>query len=152
MLGVGWFGKNPRSRSFQSIMAGSARGSNGAPRTAQSAGSLRRHGRWVSLEPRESGPLKFFLVDNLSPEENAVEHERWCNDLSVKLLCIFVLDRFGDFVSDQVGFTHRRSLYNTDDHVRSSRQFVRRSRKPLHPCFCICLAARCTTSTASSSR
>lgn len=35
-------------------------------------------------------------------EENEVAHERWCNDLAVKFLCIFVLDRFGDFVSDQV--------------------------------------------------
>lgn len=29
-------------------------------------------------------------------------HEKWCNDLSAKLLCVLVLDRFGDFVSDQV--------------------------------------------------
>lgn len=37
-----------------------------------------------------------------SPKENEFAHERWCNDLSAKLLCVFVLDRFGDFVSDQV--------------------------------------------------
>ncbi|ESK94301.1 tbp associated factor [Moniliophthora roreri MCA 2997] len=37
-----------------------------------------------------------------TPEENEIAHERWCNDLSAKFLCVFVLDRFGDFVSDQV--------------------------------------------------
>lgn len=37
-------------------------------------------------------------------EENSLAHERWCNDLAAKLLCVFVLDRFGDFVSDQVCF------------------------------------------------
>ena len=35
-------------------------------------------------------------------DDNLLAHEKWCNDLAVKFLCIFVLDRFGDFVSDQV--------------------------------------------------
>ncbi|KAJ7581379.1 SNF2 superfamily chromatin remodeling protein [Mycena floridula] len=34
--------------------------------------------------------------------ENELTHEKWCNDLSAKFLCVFVIDRFGDFVSDQV--------------------------------------------------
>ena len=38
----------------------------------------------------------------LSSMENEVAHEKWCNDLAAKFLCIFVLDRFSDFVSDQV--------------------------------------------------
>jgi TATA-binding protein-associated factor len=42
------------------------------------------------------------LADNISAIENEINHERWCNDLAAKLLCVFVLDRFGDFVSDQV--------------------------------------------------
>lgn len=42
------------------------------------------------------------MSDDFSPETNAVAHEKWCNDLAAKLLCIFVLDRFSDFVSDQV--------------------------------------------------
>lgn len=41
----------------------------------------------------------------MSIEENEINHEAWCNNLAAKLLCIFVLDRFGDFVSDQV-FKH----------------------------------------------
>jgi hypothetical protein len=50
------------------------------------------------------------LIRQISPdeapwEENDISHERWCNDLAAKFLCVFVLDRFGDFVSDQVGFT-----------------------------------------------
>lgn len=38
----------------------------------------------------------------LSKDENDYLHEKWCNDLAAKFLCIFVLDRFGDFVADQV--------------------------------------------------
>lgn len=34
--------------------------------------------------------------------DNDLAHEKWCNDLSATLLCVLVLDRFGDFVSDQV--------------------------------------------------
>ncbi|KAF9792249.1 SNF2 chromatin remodeling protein [Thelephora terrestris] len=34
-------------------------------------------------------------------EENDLAHERWVNNLAAKLLCVSVLDRFGDFVSDQ---------------------------------------------------
>lgn len=40
--------------------------------------------------------------DGWSAEENDVAHEKWCNGLAAKLLCVSVLDRFGDFVSDQV--------------------------------------------------
>lgn len=50
-----------------------------------------------------------FLRDNtddISFEENARAHEEWCNHLAAKLLCVFVLDRFGDFVSDQVSLLY----------------------------------------------
>lgn len=40
--------------------------------------------------------------ERATPEENAFLHSKWTNHLAVKLLCIFVLDRFSDFVSDQV--------------------------------------------------
>ena len=43
-----------------------------------------------------------MFPDDLSREDNEIAHEKWCNDLAAKLLCIFVLDRFSDFVSDQV--------------------------------------------------
>ncbi|TFK76566.1 SNF2 superfamily chromatin remodeling protein [Pluteus cervinus] len=39
---------------------------------------------------------------NATNEENELSHEKWCNDLAAQFLCVFVLDRFGDFVSDQV--------------------------------------------------
>lgn len=32
-------------------------------------------------------------------EEN---HQLWLEDLSLHLLCVLALDRFGDFISDQV--------------------------------------------------
>jgi len=47
-------------------------------------------------------PIYSCISDNLSPHSNDAAHEKWCNDLAAKLLCIFVLDRFSDFVSDQV--------------------------------------------------
>ena len=43
-----------------------------------------------------------LVIDGQTAEENDLAHERWCNHLAVKLLCVSVLDRFGDFVSDQV--------------------------------------------------
>lgn len=45
--------------------------------------------------------------------ENELAHERWCNDLAVKFLCVFVLDRFGDFVSDQVVAPVRETVSQT---------------------------------------
>lgn len=49
---------------------------------------------------RFSFPCVF--VAGASTSENATSHEQWCNAISAKFLCVFVLDRFGDFVSDQV--------------------------------------------------
>lgn len=43
-----------------------------------------------------------FGLDGSSAEENFLTHEKWSNDLAAKFLCLFVLDRFSDFVSDQV--------------------------------------------------
>ena len=37
-----------------------------------------------------------------SEEDNRKHHEKWCNDLAVKILCVLVLDRFCDFSNDQV--------------------------------------------------
>jgi TATA-binding protein-associated factor len=48
--------------------------------------------------------LKNDIIDEASSEENDTNHERWCNTLATKLLCVFILDRFSDFVSDQVNF------------------------------------------------
>ncbi len=42
------------------------------------------------------------LSENTCTEENLILHEKWCNSLASKFLCLFVLDRFSDFVSDQV--------------------------------------------------
>lgn len=46
--------------------------------------------------------LLLVFIDDVPLEENEIAHEKWCNDLSAKLLCVLVLDRFGDFVTDQV--------------------------------------------------
>jgi TATA-binding protein-associated factor len=42
------------------------------------------------------------FADGQPKKNNDASHEKWCNDLAAQLLCVFVLDRFGDFVSDQV--------------------------------------------------
>jgi TATA-binding protein-associated factor len=34
--------------------------------------------------------------------ENAINHERWANELSSKIICVLVMDRFCDFSNDQV--------------------------------------------------
>lgn len=46
-------------------------------------------------------------------KDNENSHERWCNDLAAKFLCVFVLDRFGDFVSDQVVAPVRETVSQT---------------------------------------
>uniref|UniRef100_A0A4W3KDG6 B-TFIID TATA-box binding protein associated factor 1 n=1 Tax=Callorhinchus milii TaxID=7868 RepID=A0A4W3KDG6_CALMI len=35
-------------------------------------------------------------------EEIEQQHQEWLEDLAIRLLCVFALDRFGDFVSDEV--------------------------------------------------
>lgn len=32
----------------------------------------------------------------------ARQHQEWIEDAVIRLLCVFALDRFGDFVSDEV--------------------------------------------------
>lgn len=53
-------------------------------------------------------------LDGLAWNENEIAHEKWCNDLSAKFLCIFVLDRFGDFVSDQVSSSTSILVFRSD--------------------------------------
>ncbi|KDR81493.1 hypothetical protein GALMADRAFT_239466 [Galerina marginata CBS 339.88] len=53
------------------------------------------------------------MRSDLSQEENDIAHEKWCNDLAAKFLCIFVLDRFSDFVSDQVIAPVRETVSQT---------------------------------------
>ena len=36
-------------------------------------------------------------------------NELWLEDMSLKLLCVFALDRFGDFVTDEVAYIIVRS-------------------------------------------
>ncbi|KAG9004846.1 TATA-binding protein-associated factor mot1 [Tulasnella sp. JGI-2019a] len=42
------------------------------------------------------------MADNKTIDENEFNHENWCNQLAAKFLLVFVLDRFSDFVSDQM--------------------------------------------------
>ncbi|KAN0061939.1 TATA-binding protein-associated factor mot1 [Thecaphora frezii] len=62
-----------------------------------------RHGAALGLREllkcQGSGGGKVQLA---SVEENARRHKAWCDDLAIKLLCVFALDRLGDFVFDQV--------------------------------------------------
>ncbi|KAH9948095.1 SNF2 chromatin remodeling protein [Amylocystis lapponica] len=73
-----------------------------------------RHGAAMALREllKIQGKFGGMRVD-LPSEENQVAHERWCNDLAIKFLCIFVLDRFGDFVSDQVVAPVRETVSQT---------------------------------------
>ncbi|KAG6818211.1 hypothetical protein H0H87_000116 [Tephrocybe sp. NHM501043] len=53
------------------------------------------------------------MRDGAPPQMNEYAHERWCNELASNLLCVFVLDRFGDFVSDQVVAPVRETVSQT---------------------------------------
>lgn len=48
-----------------------------------------------------------------SRKENNVRNKSWLEDLSCRLCCIFALDRFGDYVSDQVVAPVRESASQT---------------------------------------
>lgn len=39
---------------------------------------------------------------HMSPSEQQDSHNKWLEDAALRLLCVLALDRFGDFVSDQV--------------------------------------------------
>ncbi|XP_060697914.1 TATA-binding protein-associated factor 172 isoform X1 [Hemiscyllium ocellatum] len=41
-------------------------------------------------------------VGDSTLEEIEQQHQEWLEDLAIRLLCVFALDRFGDFVSDEV--------------------------------------------------
>ena len=69
-------------------------------RTPQTPGQVWRHERQVPSFTASIIPQ--LLLDGQTTEENDLAHERWCNNLAAKFLCVSVLDRFGDFVSDQV--------------------------------------------------
>jgi TATA-binding protein-associated factor len=53
------------------------------------------------------------MSNKLTDRDNQLAHERWCNDLAAKILCILVLDRFCDFSSDQSVSPVRESVAQT---------------------------------------
>ncbi|KAK0502746.1 SNF2 superfamily chromatin remodeling protein [Armillaria luteobubalina] len=73
-----------------------------------------RHGAAMALRELLKIQGKYGgMQAEASWEENELAHEKWCNALSVKFLCVFVLDRFGDFVSDQVIAPVRETVSQT---------------------------------------
>ncbi|KAI0059098.1 hypothetical protein BV25DRAFT_1901802 [Artomyces pyxidatus] len=73
-----------------------------------------RHGAAMALRELLKAQGKYGGTKaGASQGENDVGHERWCNDLAAKLLCVFIMDRFGDFVSDQVVAPVRETVSQT---------------------------------------
>jgi TATA-binding protein-associated factor len=73
-----------------------------------------RHGAAMALrELLKTQGASGGMKDGVSLVENARAHEEWCNHLAAKLLCVFILDRFGDFVSDQVVAPVRETVSQT---------------------------------------
>ncbi|KAM4703865.1 TATA-binding protein-associated factor 172 [Rhinophrynus dorsalis] len=62
-----------------------------------------RHGAGTGLREilKAHGRSGGRLADS-TPEEMEQQHQEWLEDLVIRLLCVFALDRFGDFVSDEV--------------------------------------------------
>ncbi|TRM59955.1 hypothetical protein BD626DRAFT_572350 [Schizophyllum amplum] len=73
-----------------------------------------RHGATLALREllRVQGKCG-GMRDDLAWPENQLAHERWCNHLAAQFLCVFVLDRFSDFVSDQVTAPVRETISQT---------------------------------------
>ncbi|KAI0247046.1 SNF2 chromatin remodeling protein [Lactifluus subvellereus] len=73
-----------------------------------------RHGAAMALRELLKAQGKYGGTKvGASRTENDDCHERWCNGLAAKLLCVFILDRFGDFVSDQVVAPVRETVSQT---------------------------------------
>ncbi|TFY76749.1 hypothetical protein EWM64_g7263 [Hericium alpestre] len=73
-----------------------------------------RHGAAMALRELLKAQGKYGGTKaSASRDENYIGHERWCNGLAAKLLCVFVLDRFGDFISDQVVAPVRETVSQT---------------------------------------
>ncbi|XP_053306351.1 TATA-binding protein-associated factor 172 isoform X2 [Spea bombifrons] len=62
-----------------------------------------RHGAGTGLREilKVHGRSGGKMADS-TPEEIEQQHQEWLEDLAIRLLCVFALDRFGDFVSDEV--------------------------------------------------
>ena len=41
-----------------------------------------------------------------------INNECWLEDMALRLICVLLLDRFGDFVSDEVGISFTK--YSSD--------------------------------------
>ena len=73
---------------------------------------MRRNER-LAVNPSDSASVLTDRPDETPWEENQIAHERWCNHLAAQFLCVFVLDRFSDFVSDQVTAPVRETISQT---------------------------------------
>ncbi|XP_053244740.1 TATA-binding protein-associated factor 172 isoform X4 [Podarcis raffonei] len=62
-----------------------------------------RHGAGVGLrEVLKAHGKSGGKIGDSTIEEMTQQHQDWLEDLAIRLLCVFALDRFGDFVSDEV--------------------------------------------------
>ncbi|XP_061491537.1 TATA-binding protein-associated factor 172 [Rhineura floridana] len=62
-----------------------------------------RHGAGIGLrEVLKAHGKSGGKIGDSTVEEMTQQHQDWLEDLAIRLLCVFALDRFGDFVSDEV--------------------------------------------------
>ncbi|KAH0623625.1 hypothetical protein JD844_006574, partial [Phrynosoma platyrhinos] len=62
-----------------------------------------RHGAGIGLrEVLKAHGKSGGKIGDSTVEEMFQQHQDWLEDLAIRLLCVFALDRFGDFVSDEV--------------------------------------------------
>lgn len=52
-----------------------------------------------------SGLVNFSVWCSVYYFQMERQHQEWLEDLVIRLLCVFALDRFGDFVSDEVSLS-----------------------------------------------
>jgi hypothetical protein len=72
-------------------------------------------------------------LEGLSLKVNEERHRSWSEDLATKLLCVFALDRFGDYVSDQVRFLHSSPSRLYSDRLPAFRSSPPSAKPPLKP-------------------
>ena len=143
---MGWCCEGSRSRPVQSSMGSATWRGDGSSRSSQASGQIWRNERCAYIDI--GAPLVLTPhVAGASVAQNAAHHEQWCNALSANFLCVFVLDRFGDFVSDQVcGCPRSSRVYDANlPKLRLLLLYEKQYHKRLRRCCYTCQDARSST-------
>lgn len=136
-MALGGVRGEPQPGSVQLLVGDAARGGDGAQGGDSGPGKRRRQ---VQLANRHAGSSPHSLFDREKETRNLVSrtrfhfsfqmqasHLRWLEDKTVRLICVLALDRFGDFLADQVVAPVRETCAQVlgESYMKASIRFLR---------------------------